>query len=46
MAFLSSVMAGWCFADADYVLSVIYAVSAVLWFIAFRLSRKDGQDRD
>ena len=44
MAFLAAVMSGWCFADADYVLSIIYAESAVLWFMVFRLSKEDGQD--
>lgn len=44
MAFVAAAMAGWCFADADYVLAIIYALSAVLWFLAFRLSRENGQD--
>ena len=44
MAFLAAVMSGWCFANTYYVLAVIYAVSAVLWFLDFILSRKNGQD--
>ena len=45
MALVAALMAGWCFADTDYVLAVVYAASAVLWFIAYKLRQKNDEPR-